>query len=184
MISAYQSRDENRVFQHHNNIVKYDEESTEIKRGIMKEVAEVGMLLLSREDFLKLSSEVSTIANFCAGISFRLVELTNRKWKVPSDNLKDIAKLADATLDCITRLRETVLSLSYGGAKTIEIAKNVESAEKIVDNIYRKVELKIISSDLKIPVIFMLRDIASFLEGIADVSENANDIAKILAITM
>ena len=142
------------------------------------------MVLLSREDLMRLSSEIGTIADYCEGISFRLAELTNRKWKVHTETLKDLGRLAEASLDCVMRLRETVLSLSYGSAKTLEIAKNVESAERTVDSIFRKVDLKIMTSDLKLPVILMLRDVAQFLEGIADVSENANDIAKILSITL
>ena len=36
---------------------------------------------------------------------------------------------------------------------------------------------------MKVSVILLLREVAEFLEGIADVCENASDIARILAIT-
>jgi len=184
MIAAYGEGNEQTVLQHYNNITKYEEEAAEVKKALMREVAEVGMFLLSREDFLRLSSEVNTIADYCGGISFRLMELSNRKWHVSGEIMKDIGSLAEATLNCVIRLRETILSLSYGGTKTLEMAKNVESAERTVDTIYRKVDLKIMTSELKLPVILMLRDIANFLEEIADMSEDANDTVKILAITL
>lgn len=184
MIAAYQDGNDVVVMQHYQNVVKYDEESTEIKRALMKELADIGMILLSREDFLRLSSEIATVADYCAGISFRLGELTKRKWKVGNEVMKDISHLAEASLDCLIRLRETVLSVSYGGSRTLELAKNVESAEKTVDAIYRKVDLRIMTSDMRLPVILMLRDVARFLEGVADVAENANDLAKFLAITI
>ncbi len=184
MIAAYSEGNHTLVVQHYNNIAKNEDDVSEMKKTLMREVAEVGMVLLSREDFLRLSSEISTIADYCGGISYRLMELSNRKWRVSSEITKDIGSLAEAALNCVTRLRETVLSLSYGGNKTLEIARNVESAERTVDSIYRKVDLNIMTSELKLPVILMLRDIANFLEEIADVSENANDTAKILAITL
>ncbi|MFH1328073.1 MAG: DUF47 family protein [Candidatus Bathyarchaeota archaeon] len=184
MITSYQNSNYAKVNKHSDNLIKLDEESTEIKRAMMKEVAAVGMVLMSREDFTRLSSEIGTMADYCEGISFRLAELSNRKWKVENDIIKDVGKLAEAALDCAIKLRETILSLSYGGARTLEIAKNVESAERIVDNLYRKVDVKIMTSSANLPVILMLREIAKFLEGIADVCENANDIAKILAITV
>ena len=184
MLTAFQGGKSSVVMQHYNNVTKFDEESTEIKRALMREAAQVGMILLSREDFIRLSSEIATVADFCEGISFRLVEMVNKKWKTPTELVKDLGRLAEATLDCVSRLRETVLSLSYGSTRTLDLAKHVETAERNVDSIYRKVDLKIMSSNLKLPAILMLRDIANFLEGIADVCENANDIAKILAITV
>jgi len=184
MLSAYQNGDENEALQHYNNTIRLNDESTELKRVIMKEVSEVGMILLSREDFIRLSSEVNTIADYTSGASFRLAELANRKLKINNEIMKELAGLAEATLDCIIRLRETILSLSYGGSKTIEMSKHVEAAERTVDAIYRKVDLKIINSDLKLPQLLMMRDIAEFLEGIADVCENACDIAKTLSITI
>lgn len=53
MISAYQTNDENGVYNHHNNILKFNEESSKKKKDIMMEVAEVGAVLLSRDDFIR-----------------------------------------------------------------------------------------------------------------------------------
>ncbi|RJX15742.1 DUF47 family protein [Candidatus Bathyarchaeota archaeon] len=183
MISAYQTGDEQQVFQHHNNVVKLNEEAAQKKKALMVEVAEVGAVLLSRDDFIRLSSEVETISDYCTGISYRLMELTKRRWVVKSEIMKEIGNLAEAVLDCVIRLRETILALVYGGPKVFEAAEHVESAEKIVDNIYRKVDFTILSSRMKISIVLVLREIAGFLEGIADVCENASDIARILALT-
>jgi len=183
MISAYQTGDEHQVFQHHNNVVKLNEEAAQKKKALMVEVAEVGAVLLSRDDFIRLSSEVETISDYCTGISYRLMELTKRRWVVKGEIMKELGNLAEAVLDCVIRLRETILALVYGGPKVFEAAEHVESAEKIVDNIYRKVDFTILSSRMKISVILVLREIAGFLEEIADVCENASDVARILALT-
>jgi len=182
-IVAYQNGEENQILQHHNKVVKLSEESTEIKRNILREVAEVGAVLNSREDFFRLSSQVNTIADYCGGVSYRLAELAKRRWKADKDLLKDLGSLAEASLDCVMRLREVIMALSYGGAKVIELGKKVESAERIVDSIFRKVDMKIVSSNMKLPQLFLFREIAMFLEDMADTSENANDIVGILAVT-
>ena len=111
------------------------------------------------------------------------MELTKRRWVVKSEIMKEIGNLAEAVLDCVIRLRETILALVYGGPKVFEAAEHVESAEKIVDNIYRKVDFTILSSRMKISIVLVLREIAEFLEEIADVCENASDVARILALT-
>ena len=164
-------------------MVKFNEESAAKKKALMMEVAEVGAVLLSRDDFIRLSSDVSTISDYCTGISYRIMELTKRRLPVKMEIMKELGNLAEAVLDCVIRLRETILALVYGGPKVFEAAEHVESAEKIVDNIYRKVDLTILSSKMKVSVILLLREVAEFLEGIADVCENASDIARILAIT-
>ena len=86
-------------------------------------------------------------------------------------------------LNTISKLRETILSLSYGAHRTVEFAKNVEAAEKVVDDLYRKADVAIISSKLSIPLIFILRDIIDLMENMADKAEDAADIAQILALS-
>jgi len=183
MITDYQNGDDNQVLQRHNTVMKCGEEATEMKRTIMKEVAEVGAVLLSRDDFIRLSAEINTIADYCGGASYRLSELAKRKWEADKKILKDMESLGEASLDCVLRLKGTILSLKYGGAKVLEAAKKVESAERVSDAIYRKVDLRIISAKMKLPVMFLLREVSQFLEDIADISEDAADTAKILAIT-
>ena len=183
MINACQTRDEHRVLKHNVKITELVEKAWEIKKNLMKEVAEVGEMLTSRNDFINLSAQVNTIADYCNAISYRLAEITKRRWKINGEILKEVEGLADASLNCLIRLRELILSLSYGVDKVMEAAMSVEAAEKTVDNIYRKVALRIISSRMRIPQILILREVAEFLEGIADIAENVADIARILAIT-
>ncbi|MGP3667779.1 MAG: DUF47 domain-containing protein [Candidatus Bathyarchaeota archaeon] len=183
MISAYQTNNENEVYNHHNNILKLNEESSKKKKDIIVEVAEVGAVLLSKDDFVRLLSHVETISDYCTGISHRMVELVKRRWKVKNEIMKSVEDLCEATLNCVTKLREAIIALIYGGPKVFEVVEQVDAAEKNVDNIYRKVDIMILASRMKLPVMFIIREIAEFLEGIADVCEDTGDIVRILAIT-
>jgi uncharacterized protein Yka (UPF0111/DUF47 family) len=84
----------------------------------------------------------------------------------------------------VLRLRETMMVLSYGSAKTLEKAKDVETAERIVDDLYRGLEIKIFSSKLDLPVVFLLRDVLQLLEDSADKAEDAADVARVLSFVM
>ena len=183
MISAYQNDDENQVLQHHANIVGYVEKAWEVKKAIMREVADVGELLVSREDIISLAAGLSRIADYCGGVSYRLAEMAKRSWKIPKEIMKEVGNLAEASLNSLIRLREVILALSYGASKVMELALEVESSEKTADNIYRKVDLKIISSGMELPALLLLREVAAFLENIADLSEEVADIARRLATT-
>ena len=161
-------------------IKKSEDEVDGARRMVSQELAEIGAILISREDFLRVTNLTSEIADFCEGIAFRLVEIMERGWKI-SDDLKDgLKNLSDSVLETILRLRETVMTLNYGSAKTLEKAREVENAERTVDDLYRELEVKLISSSLKIPALLLLRDVIQLLEDAADKAEDASDAARAL----
>jgi len=140
--------------------------------------------LISREDFLRFTNLSSEIADFSEGIAYYLVEIMEHNWNVPSDVKKDLLKLSEAVFDAVLKLRETMMVLSYGSTKTLEKAKDVEIAERIVDDLYRGLSIKVLSSKLDLPVLLLLRDILQLLENSADKAEDAADTARILSFIM
>lgn len=161
-----------------------EDEVDRARRLVSQELAEIGAILFSREDFLRFANLTSEIADFSEGIAFRLVELMEHNWNVPGDIKKEVLKLSEAVLDTVNRLRETMMVLSYGSTKTMEKAKDVEVAERVVDEIYRELEIKLISSKLEFPAMILLRDVLQLLEDSADKAEDAADAARILSFTM
>jgi len=165
-------------------IKKGKEEVIKARQMVSQELAEIGAILLSREDFLRFTNLSSEIADFSEGIAFYLVEIMEHNWNVPADVRKDLQKLADAVLDTVLKLRETMMVLSYGSAKTLEKAKDVEIAERIVDEQYRVLAIKVLSSKLDLPAMFMMRDVLQLLENSADKAEDAADAARVLSFIM
>jgi len=154
------------------------------RRTVAQELVEIGAILTSREDFLRFTNLASEIADFCEGIAFRIVEIMERGWEVPADIKSGLARLTDAVFETVSKLRETAITLSYGTEKTLEKAKEVEAAEQVVDDLYRELEVKIISSNLEIPALLLLRDIIQLLEDTADKAEDASDAARVLVFAM
>jgi predicted phosphate transport protein (TIGR00153 family) len=165
-------------------IRKNEEEVDSARRIVSQELAEIGAILISREDFLRFTSLSSEIADFCEGVAFWLLQIMERGWKVPMDVKRDLLRLSEAMLETVLKLRETSITLSYGSAKTLEKARDVEMAEHMVDETYREVELKIINANLTIPVLVLLRDIIKLLEDSADKAEDAADAARILSFAI
>jgi predicted phosphate transport protein (TIGR00153 family) len=165
-------------------IRKSQEEVDSARRAVSQELAEIGAILMSREDFLRFTNLSSEIADFSEGVAFWLLQIIQREWKVSSDIKKDLLKLSEDVLDTILKLRETAITLSYGSARTLEKARDVEMAERVVDETYREVELKIINANVTIPVVFLLHDIIKLLEDSADKAEDAADAARILSFAI
>ena len=165
-------------------IRKSEEEVDDARRTVSRELAEIGAILMSREDFLRFTNLTSEIADFCEGIAFRLLEIMERNWKVPSDIKKELVRLSEAVFETVSKLRETAMTLSYGSKKALGKAREVEAAERVVDDLYRELELKILNSKLEFPVMLLLRDVTQLLEDAADKAEDASDAARVLAFTM
>ena len=161
-----------------------EEEVIKARRLVSQELAEIGAILISREDFLRFTNLTSEIADFSEGLAFYLVEIMEHNWNVPSDIKRDIVKLADAVLDSVLKLRETMMVLTYGPNKTLEKAKEVETAERVVDDVYRALSIKLLSSKLDMPVTLLLRDVLQLLENSADKAEDAADAARMLSFIM
>ncbi|MDR2707660.1 MAG: DUF47 family protein [Nitrososphaerota archaeon] len=156
----------------------------ESRRMVSQELAEIGAILISREDFLRFTNLSSEIADFSEGIAFYLTEIMEHDWVVSADIKTDLANLSSAVLDVVLKLRETMMVLNYGSQKALERAKDVETAESIVDELYRVLTIKVLSSKLDTPVLFLLRDILQMLENSADKAEDAADTARMLSMVM
>jgi predicted phosphate transport protein (TIGR00153 family) len=170
------------IEEHLSKIRKFKEETTEVKKGLLVELAEAGVLLLNREDFLRLVDQVTEIADASLGIAFRVNHMTRLKLELDSTMRKNLLNLAKNTLKTVTSLRETILALTYDRTKALDMARNVDLAEYAVDDLWRDIEMRIISLKSDVPTILLLKDIAQMLEDIADKSEDAANTARILAI--
>ena len=161
-----------------------EEEVIKARRMVSQELAEIGAILLAREDFLRFTNLSSEIAVFSEGIAYYLVEIMEHNWIISADIKKDIQKLSSAVLDSVLKLRETMMVLNYGPQKTLERAKDVEIAERVVDDQYRALTIKVLSGKLDVPVLLLLRDILQLLENSADKAEDAADAARMLSFIM
>lgn len=184
IIDCFIKNDREKARQLFTEIRSGEDEVDTARRLVSQELAEIGAILLSREDFLRFTNLTSEIADFCEGIAFRLVEIMDHSWDVPMDIKKDLLKLSEAVFETVLRLRETMMVLSYGSTKAMEKAKDVEVAERVVDELYRELEIKLLSSKLNFPALILLRDVLQLLEDSADKAEDAADAARILSFMM
>ena len=184
MIDCFIKNDKGKARQLFNEISSREDEVDNARRLVSQELAEIGAILLSREDFLRFTNLTSEIADFCEGIAFRLLETMEHDWNVPVGIKNDLLKLSEAVLETVLRLRETMMVLRYGSAKAMEKAKDVEAAERAVDELYRELEIKILDSKLDFPALILLRDVLQLLEDSADKAEDAADAARVLSFIM
>ncbi len=185
MASNFANRDElDKMEEHLLLIRKHKDQGREYKRMLMQELAESGMLMIGRDDMIRLAIELSEIARYSESAAFMITYITDRKLDITDELRKCIFDLAKNSLKTVTGLRQAIMSLMYSRTGPLEMRSNVEAAEFTVDELYRDIGLKILDSNIDLRVALILRDIIDLIEEIADRAENAMDLTTILALSL
>jgi predicted phosphate transport protein (TIGR00153 family) len=182
MVSEYVEQDAKNLESRLIQIKKLKEEAGEQKTALISQLAESGMLLMNREDFLHLAVQVGEIVDLCEGAAYRVIYITTHKVPVDQETRQALLSLSKNVLKTVTNLRETILSLSYNRQKALDIARNVEIAEYAVDEIFRDLEFRIFESKMDTRTTLLLWSFAGLLEDMSDKAEDAIDSIRILAL--
>jgi len=168
---------------HYEELFKLIEQFDNDKKRFLEEVATSGALLVSREDFLRLNFKLNEIADNMEGLAFRLLSIDNKDWEVGTKFLKGASHISLLLLEEETKMRETLLSLSFNPSRALEMALSVEKIEKDVDSNYRVLIFELFKSEMPVQLLLVFRDIIEHLETIADLTLDAIDLIRLLAIS-
>lgn len=154
-----------------------------LRRKITREVAEIGSLMVSREDVLRTAYIVDDIAGFITGIAFRLSNIKTASIKKGKLD-EDVGQLVEMVVDAIFKLNEMARALSINPASTIELSQEVQKLERQIDVKYRTIIMKVLNEFAVTTDILLLKDAVESVEGMADKCQEASDSITILALSM
>lgn len=174
----------NEIEARYDTILKLDEEERNIRRMIEKDIASIGALLTNKEDFIRLMNGLDKIADTSEGIAYRLVSLVKMKFKINKDIFKGVLQLGEAVHSILGKLREALLSVALDSDTFMKKVTEIDNAEREIDDIYRNLSLTILQSDMKVGHMFLIREIVSLLEEIADKAEESVETLRTLSLTV
>jgi hypothetical protein len=160
-----------------------EEEVENLRRKITREVAEIGSLMVYREDVLRAAYLMDDIAGYISGVSFRLANMKLTSLKKGKFD-EDLEQLIGMVVDGIFKLNEMARALSINPGSTIELAQDVEKLERKVDARYRAVIIKALSEISVTKDLLLLKDAIEGIEGMADKCQETSDSLTILALSM
>jgi uncharacterized protein Yka (UPF0111/DUF47 family) len=164
------------------DIHKIVDESNRIKASTIKELNEIGGILVSRDDFLRLASSFSGMMDSIEVIAMRLLEVKARNWKLSKTQAESMGNMSDLGFDALIKLRDSITSLGFNSEKATSFAKDIDEIEKKLDLLYIKLDLDIVTGDAPLPSILILRDVAREVERLGDKVHEAADLVRILAM--
>jgi len=160
-----------------------EEEVENLRRKITREVAEIGSLMVYREDVLRAAYLMDDIAGYISGVAFRLANMKITSLKKGKFD-EDLKQLIGMVVDAIFKLNEMARALSINPGSTIEIAQDVQKLERQVDARYRSIIIKALNEISVTKDLLLFKDAIEGIEGMADKCQEASDSLTILALSM
>ena len=163
-------------------ITSLEEEVESLRRKITRDVADVGGLILNRENLLNTAYTMDEIAGYITGIAFKLSNIKASTLK--SSKLDgDLTELIELVVDEIYKLNEIIRSLNSDSAKSIELAQDTQKLEREIDIKYRKMVLKALEISTTSEMLLM-RDTIEGIEEMADKCQEVSDSFILLALSL
>ena len=163
-------------------ITSLEEEVESLRRKITRDVADVGGLILNRENLLNTAYTMDEIAGYITGIAFKLSNIKATTLK--SSKLdKDLTELIELVVDEIYKLNEIIRSLNSDSAKSIELAQDTQKLEREIDIKYRKMVLKALEISTTSEMLLM-KDTIEGIEEMADKCQEVSDSFILLALSL
>ena len=160
-----------------------EEEVENLRRKITREVADVGGLIMNRENLLNTAYTMDEIAGYITGIAFKLsnIKITTLK-SAKLDG--DITKLIELVVDEVYKLNEIIRSLNTNTANAIELAQETQKIEREIDIKYRQATIKLLNEVTNIKELLLIKDVIEGIEEMSDKCQRVSDSFILLALSL
>ena len=164
-------------------ISSIEEEVENLRRKITRDVADVGGLIMNRDNLLNTSYTMDEIAGYITGISFKLSNVKTKTLKIANLE-KELSELIELVVDEIYKLNEIIRSLNTDSAKSIEVAQETQKIERLIDTKYRKMSIKALDEITNTKELLLVKDVIEQIEEMADKCQEVSDSFILLALSL
>ena len=164
-------------------ISSIEEEVENLRRKITRDVADVGGLILNRDNILNTAYTMDEIGGYITGISFKLSNIKVSTIKA-SHLDKDLTELIELVVDQIYKLNEIIRSLNVDSGKSIEIAQETQKIEREIDIKYRTMTITVLNEITDTKELLLMKDVIELIEEMADKCQEVSDSFILLALSL
>ena len=164
-------------------IVNIEDEVEALRRKITRDVADVGGLIMNRENLLNTAYTMDEIAGYITGISFKLSNIKPATLKTAKLD-EDITELIELVVDQVYKLNEIIRSLNADSSKSIDLAQETQKIERVIDTKYRQITIKILTEITNTKELLLIKDVLEGIEEMADKCQEVSDSFILLALSI
>ena len=154
-----------------------------LRRKITRDVADVGGLILNRDNLLNTAYTMDEIGGYITGISFKLANIKVSTMKT-SHLDKDLTELIELVVDQIYKLNEIIRSLNVDSGKSIELAQETQKIEREIDIKYRIMTITVLNEITDTKELLLMKDVIELIEEMADKCQEVSDSFILLALSL
>ena len=164
-------------------ISSLEDEVENLRRKITRDVADVGGLIMNRENILNTAYTMDEIAGYITGIAFKL---SNIKVKtLTTGNFQtELTELIELVVDQVYKLNEIIRSLNTDSTKSVEFAQETQKIEREIDIKYRNMSIKALDTISNTKELLLMKDIIEGIEEMADKCQEVSDSYILLALSI
>ncbi|KAG2478821.1 MAG: hypothetical protein NPMRTH1_270015 [Nitrosopumilales archaeon] len=160
-----------------------EDEVESLRRKITREVADVGGLIMNRENLLNTAYTMDEIAGYITGIAFKLSNVKASTLKSSKID-KELTKLIELVVDQVYKLNEIIRSLNSNAANAIELAQETQTIEREIDLKYREATIVLLTEVTNTKELLLLKDVIEGIEEMADKCQHVSDSFIMLALSL
>jgi hypothetical protein len=164
-------------------ISSIEEEVENLRRKITREVADVGGLIMNRENLLNTAYTMDEIAGYITGIAFNLSNIKPTTLKSAKID-EDISGLIELLVDEVYKLNEIVRGLNTNTANAIELAQETQKIEREIDKKYRQTIIKALDEITNTKELLLVKDVIQGIEEMSDKCQQVSDSFILLALSL
>lgn len=164
-------------------IMKAEDDVENLRRMLTRELAELGPMVINREDVLRASYDIEEISSYISSAAFRLAGFKFKDFK-KTPMLKDLISVIDLAVEMVQRLNEVVRALTINPSIAIELTNSIQKIERQVDDQYRALTLKLLNELDSFKEVLVLKDIIERIESMADQCLKAADSITVIALSL
>ncbi|MDG7035134.1 MAG: hypothetical protein JRN32_00150 [Nitrososphaerota archaeon] len=151
------------------------------RRALTRNIAEMGTMLLNKEDIMRVAYQFEELVDTVEGASFRLAQLDMKFiHKIGVD--RDIGELLEMLVDIVSRINEIVRMLQINPEKTSDLLPPIEDIEKKIDNRYRQVVVQMLNASTDYKNLIITKDLVERIDELSDISLKISDSLIIVSI--
>jgi predicted phosphate transport protein (TIGR00153 family) len=166
-----------------NKLSTAEHEIDELRRTVFEELTRGSLLSKDREDIMHLVKRLDEMADHVKDASRAVILLLETK--VPKELWKQFAQTAKDLVDCAKTLLKAIEKLGTDPPKAMELAKQIDEIEGLVDEKYLKSKELLLkySNEIDAATILLLKDLIEEMEHVADACDDTADYVRILTVS-
>ena len=158
-----------------------EEDVITLRTALIRELSQVGTLLVNREDLLRAAFAVEDIFGHINGVAFKMSQL--QKASIRNKKYRDsVSMLLGLLIDGISKLNESIRALSINPDQSIQMASQVQQIESSIDNNYREAVAIVMRTATNVKELITVKEVVESIEDCADAMLDASDASTILAL--